>query len=167
MCRLSIIVAMANDQVIGINNTLPWHLPADLQFFKKTTMGKPMIMGRKTFDSIGKALPGRTTIVVTGQQDWQAEGVVVAPSTEQAIAIAKQVAQESGVDEIMVVGGATIYQALIAQVDRLYLTQVALQVEGDAFFPEFDRSGWQEVKVEFHEATATQPAYTFLTLDRV
>ena len=160
------IVAMAHNRVIGINNTLPWHLPADLKFFKATTLGKPMIMGRKTFESIGKPLPGRTTIVVTRSADWSVEGVLVEATIEGAISTAKNIAKRDQVDEVMVVGGATIYQALIDQVDTLYVTHVDLELKGDAFFPEINHHQWQETHSQEHPAIDNKPAYRFSTLTK-
>jgi len=143
--KLSIVVAMAENRVIGVDNTLPWHLPEDLKRFKALTMGHPMIMGRLTYDSIGRPLPGRTTIVVTRNAHWPApEGVLVANNIECALVIAEQEAERLGVDTTMVVGGANIYQQLLPRCTALHVTEVHTSVEGDAVFPEIDLAVWQE-----------------------
>ena len=146
----------ANDDiVIGTNNTLPWHLPGDLRHFKSLTLGKPIIMGRRTFDSIGKPLPGRTNIVVTRNPDFHPKGVKVSASLEDALAIAR----EANSNEIFIIGGAQIYDQSIQMgvVKRMYLTEVDKDVEGDAFFPKFARRKWKETKRKsatplFHKA---------------
>jgi len=138
--RVSLIVAMAKNRTIGINNTLPWHLPADLKRFKELTMGHHMIMGRKTFESIGKPLPGRTTVVVTRNADYSVPGVIVANSLEAALAAC-------GTDEeIFVIGGAELYRQAIDFADRIYLTEIDADISGDAHFTEFDRKLWQETE---------------------
>ena len=159
--RLSIIAAMANDRVIGRQNRLPWHLPADLQHFKRVTMGKPMIMGRKTWESLPGLLPGRRHIVVTRDPGYQAKGAELAHSLEQAIAMA------GAVDEIMVVGGAELYRQALDRADRVYLTEIDLEVEGDAWFPEFDQSTWRETERQAHSADDQNHwPYAFVILDR-
>lgn len=165
--KKALIVAMAQNRVIGRNNKLPWYLPNDLKYFKQVTMGKPIIMGRLTYESIGKPLPGRVNIVVTRNPDWRAEGVRVANSLEEAYSLAMSIAEIDGRDEVMVIGGDQIYQAALPLADRIYLTEVHADVEGDAFFPEFDRSAWQEVAREEFAATEPNPyAYAFVVLDR-
>ncbi|MBO6505700.1 MAG: type 3 dihydrofolate reductase [Kordiimonadaceae bacterium] len=159
--KVSLIVAMADNNAIGVDNQLPWHLPADLKYFKAVTMGKPIIMGRKTFESIGRPLPGRQNIVITRNQDWTSDGVTIVRSTEQAVAAA------STSDEVMVIGGAEIYRAMLPLVNKLYVTEVALSVEGDAFFPNIDPVEWQEVSRKPHAAEADKPAYAFVTFERV
>ena len=141
--KVSLVVAMARNGVIGRDNQLPWHLPGDLKYFKSVTMGKPIVMGRKTYDSIGRPLPGRTNIVIT-RSDWGVEGVEVVNSVNAAIALAKDVAKRDGVDEVMVMGGGEIYRQTLPLADRLYITEVDAEVEGDAYFPEFDVSQWRE-----------------------
>lgn len=158
---ISMIVAMGENRLIGRDNDLPWHIPADLKFFKATTMGKPMIMGRKTFDSIGRPLPGRRTIVVTRNPDWACEGVEVASSLDDALKLAE------GADEVMIVGGAQIYAQALAKADRLYVTEVALSLEGDAYFPEINDAEWGVVSRENHEAEGKNPAYSFVVYDRI
>ena len=150
---LSLIVAMADNRTIGRNNELPWHLPDDLKYFKSVTMGKPIVMGRKTFDSIGRPLPGRLNIVITRNAEWQHSGVKTAASLQQAVAIAAEanpqdqeaLIQAALIQEVMVIGGEEIYRTAIELADRLYITRVQAEVEGDAFFPQYNESEWQEV----------------------
>ncbi len=156
---LSIIVAMAANNVIGVDNQLPWHLSADLKYFKTVTMGKPIIMGRKTFQSIGRALPGRRNIVITRDTAWSADGVEVVHAPESALTAV------SDVPEAMVIGGAEIYRALLPLVDRLYVTEVALEVAGDAFFPDIGAE-WREVSRASHAADGDQPGYAFVVYER-
>ena len=135
--QISMIVAMARGRVIGYQNAMPWHLPADLRHFKTTTWGKPMVMGRKTFDSLGKPLPGRRHIVLTRQPDWSVPGVTVVdslPAAWQACA---------GEEEVMVVGGAEIYSAALSQASRLYITEIDADFPGDTWFPERSDQDWQ------------------------
>lgn len=135
--KLALIVAAAKNGVIGRNNKLPWHLPQDLKYFKAVTLGKPVIMGRKTYESIGKPLPGRTNIVVTRSKEWSAAAnVIVTNSFERAMAEAQALVSSDQLtsDEVMVIGGAEIYRAALPFVDRIYLTRVAVEPEGDAFF---------------------------------
>lgn len=161
------IVAMAENRVIGRNNQLPWYLPNDLKYFKRVTMGKPILMGRKTFESIGKPLPGRTNIVMTHDPSWQAEGVTAVPSLDEAIKLAEAVAVIDGQDELMIIGGDQIYQCALQSVDRIYLTEVHAEVDGDAYFPAFDRDQWSIVACEDFEAEGANPyAYSFVVLDR-
>jgi dihydrofolate reductase len=142
---LSIIAAMDRNQLIGNNNQLPWHLPADFTHFRAKTMGKPVVMGRKTFESIGKPLPGRTNIVLSRNPNLQLEGVECVSSLQDAITAA------ADAEEIMIIGGSTIYEMLLPQVDRMYLTYVEGEFEGDAWFPEFDQSQWQETETVLHQ----------------
>lgn len=167
--RIALIVALAENRVIGRNNKLPWYLPNDLQYFKKVTMGKPIIMGRKTFDSIGKPLPGRTNIVVSRQTDCElAPGVRLANSLEQAIDIAEADALVNGVDEIMVIGGAELYTLALPRASRLYMTRVHAAVAGDAYFPDWQAESWQEIAREDFAAEGPNPYdYSFIVLDRV
>lgn len=143
--KLAIIVAAAKNGVIGRNNQLPWHLPQDLKYFKAVTLGKPVIMGRKTYESIGKPLPGRTNIVITRSQEWQAvDGVVVTNSFEQALLEAEKAFGDaaSPSDEAMVIGGAEIYRAALQFADRVYLTRVHIEPDGDAFFEGLCEKDW-------------------------
>lgn len=171
--KCSLIVAMAKNQTIGIDNTLPWHLPNDLKYFKQVTMSKPIIMGRKTYESIGRPLPGRTNIAITRQSDYQADGMVVVNTLEQALAKAEDISFVDGHEEVMVIGGAEIYQQALPQADRLYITHVHADVAGDAFFPEVDWADWQEVQREDHQADPQGAEkrnpfdYSFVVYDRL
>jgi len=148
---LSLIVAMAQNRTIGVNNTLPWRCPEDLKHFKALTMGHHLIMGRKTFDSIGKPLPGRTTVVVTRDRNLKLAGCLVAHSLPDAIA-------SCGDDpEIFIVGGADIYAQSLHLANTLYITEIQQEVAGDAHFPPFDRGTWQETSREMRSQTAPQP----------
>ncbi len=148
--RLAMIAAMSRNRVIGRDNALPWHISADLKHFKRTTLGKPVVMGRKTFESIGRPLPGRTNIVVTRQKDYCPDGVRVATSTASALALADEVAAADGADEVMVIGGEQLYRSLLPHAERLYLTEVDAEVEGDAFFPDLD-ARWEVASEESGE----------------
>jgi dihydrofolate reductase len=164
---LAIIVAVAENGVIGRNNALPWHLPEDLQYFKRVTMGKPIVMGRKTFESIGRPLPGRTNIVITRQRDFSAEGVKVVSNLDAALELAEAVALIDGADELMVIGGAEIYGVAMPRATRLYLTRVHAAVDGDAYLPEIDWSAWHEVSRQSWPATAANPyPYSFVVFER-
>lgn len=170
MSELALVVAVAENGVIGRDNQLPWRLSRDLQYFKRVTMGAPMIMGRKTFESIGKPLPGRLSIVVTRQRDWAFDGVKVAHSLESAIGIAEQViaAGEYEKDQVFVVGGAQLYEHAIQMSAKLYLTEVHAEVEGDTFFPRFDRNEWREVSREKPEKVdGDSHPYSFVILERI
>ncbi|EPX65034.1 Dihydrofolate reductase [Cystobacter fuscus DSM 2262] len=156
---LSAIVAMASNRCIGRDNTLPWRLPADLQRFKRLTLGHTLLMGRKTYESIGRPLPGRTMLVVTRQQGWAPEGIEVAHSLEEALARARG-------DEVFLAGGAQLYEQAMDRVRRLYLTRIDREYEGDTFFPEVDLSTWRLTAEEFHPATDTTPPFAFLTYER-
>ncbi|WP_085697881.1 dihydrofolate reductase [Pseudomonas sp. B26(2017)] len=158
---LSLIAALGENRVIGVDNSMPWHLPGDFKYFKATTLGKPIIMGRKTWDSLGRPLPGRLNIVVSRQQDLVLEGAEVYPSLEAAVVRAEAWAKEQGVDELMLIGGAQLYAQGLAQADRLYLTRVALSPEGDAWFPEFDLNQWKRVSNVPNPAEGDKPAYNF------
>jgi dihydrofolate reductase len=152
---------MDRNRLIGNRNRLPWHLPADLAHFKRVTMGKPVIMGRKTFESIGRPLPGRTNIVLTGSADFRAEGVQVANGLDQALGLA------AGADEVMVIGGSMIYELVLPRADRLYLTHVECDCEGDAWFPDFDPGQWRITASEAHAADEKNPCeYRFVTYER-
>lgn len=159
--RVSIIVAMAQNRTIGINNTLPWRCPEDLKHFKALTMGHHMIMGRKTFDSIGKPLPGRTTVVVTRNPELKIDGCIVTHTMHGAIAAC------SGDAEIFIVGGAELYAQAMPLADTLYVTEIQQDVAGDAYFPAFNPAQWQEVSREARSQESPQPLqYHFVTLKR-
>jgi len=142
--RISIIAALAKNRVIGIENRLPWRLPEDLAHFKALTLGHPILMGRKTFESLGRPLTGRTNIVITRNPGYRPEGCQVADSIPAAVALCKDA------DEIFFIGGAELYAQAIPQADRLYLTEVDIEAEGDAWFPDYDRSAFTEVSRESH-----------------
>jgi len=161
--RISLVVAMAANRVIGRDNGLPWHLPADLQHFKRITMGKPILMGRRTWESIGRPLPGRTSIVITRDAGYAAPGCIVVHSVEAAL----QAAAECG-DEAMVIGGAEFYAQVLPRADTLYLTRIHADFDGDTVFPELDESEWREVERSDCEPDAKNPyRYSFIRLDRV
>ncbi len=153
---ISLIVAVAENGVIGRDNGMPWHLPDDLKRFKSLTMGKPMLMGRKTFEAIGKPLPGRTSLVLTRSLDWSAPGAVVVHSLDEAVARAHgvPVAQPGGVPELVCVGGAEVYRLALPRAHRIYLTQVLASVDGDTVFPRLDEHAWRETHRELHPADA-------------
>ncbi|HQZ13431.1 MAG TPA: dihydrofolate reductase [Devosia sp.] len=151
---VAMIAAVGENGVIGAGNTIPWRLPTDFAHFKRTTLGKPLIMGRKTFDSIGKPLPGRTNIVVTRQIGYRPEGVLVAGSLGEALELAQQIASRDGASEVMIGGGGEIYREGMALADRLYITHVAAAPEGDATFPNINPAVWvmrEELAIEHGE----------------
>ncbi|MBW5291237.1 MAG: Dihydrofolate reductase [Candidatus Ruthia sp. Asou_11_S2] len=159
--KLSIIVAMDDNQLIGKNNALPWHLPADLAYFKKTTTGKAVLMGRKTYDSIGRPLPNRRNIIVNRNTKFKADGCEVVGSINAALSLA------NGDNELMIMGGASFYEQMVNKVDRLYITEVKGKFEGDAYFPEFDRTQFSELSRDSHQADEKNlHAYDFVILDR-
>ncbi|AWO00284.1 dihydrofolate reductase [Chitinophaga alhagiae] len=160
---ISIIVAASDNNVIGIENRLPWNLPADLQFFKNTTWGFPIIMGRKTFESMGRPLKGRQNIVITRQAGYSHAGITVVPSIEAAI----RAAEEQDVNEIFITGGTEIFLQAFPLVDRIYLTRVHTTLQGDAFFPEISPEEWVRVHSEPHAADEKHAyAYTFERWER-
>ncbi|SBS35185.1 Dihydrofolate reductase type 3 [Marinomonas spartinae] len=154
---LSLIVAMSTNRTIGINNALPWHLPNDLKYFKQATMGKPIVMGRKTFESIGKPLPGRRNIVITRDEGFQADGIDVVHTLDDAIALGEDICLVNGQEEVMVIGGSQIYQLALERAERLYVTHVDAQVEGDAFFPEVDWPSFTLLAEESFAAEGPNP----------
>lgn len=160
--RKSLIVAMSNNRVIGANNTLPWHLPADLKHFRSLTMGHPIIMGRKTHESIGKPLPGRRNIIVSANRDFSAPGCTVVSSLHAAIDVCVNT------EEIFFIGGNTLYQQALPITERIYLTRVNCNVAGDTFFPPLDLQSWREVASEARPADEKN-VYDcqFITLDRI
>ena len=159
--RISLIVAMAENRVIGRDNQLPWRIPADLKHFKALTMGKPIIMGRKTYESIGRPLPGRDNIVITGDPSYRAEGCQVVHTLEEALRSA------GGAEEAMIIGGATLYRQTLKDADRLYLTLVKAQPEGDTWFPKIEPQEWREIRREVHRADeSNEYDYDFVVLDR-
>lgn len=159
--KLTIVVAYAKNRVIGIENRLPWNIPADLKHFREVTTGKPVLMGRKTYESIGRPLPNRKNIVVTSNIAWDADGVRIAANIEDAIYIA---AEEH--DECMIMGGATIYEQTLPFAHALELTIVDAFPEGDAYFPAFSMDDFNEVSREDHKAEGDTPGYSFIRLER-
>lgn len=158
---IAIIVATDKNRLIGKDNDLPWKLSADLQYFRKVTMGKPIIMGRATHESIGRPLPGRRNIVVTSNKDFQAEGCTVVNSIEQAISACKDE------QEAMVMGGASLYEQFLDKAQRIYLTQVDAELEGDTWFPEWDKAQWKQISSESHMADdKNQFDYSFDVYER-
>jgi dihydrofolate reductase len=159
--QLSIIVAMDRNRVIGKNDTLPWHISSDLQHFKKITMGKPIVMGRKTHESIGRPLPGRENIILTRDKNYNAEGCTVLQSLNAIFEHCKDK------EEVMITGGSEVYKMTLAQASRLYLTEVHTEIEGDTFFPEFDRDEWNEISREDNKADEKNEFdYSFVVLER-
>ncbi|MFT6919261.1 MAG: dihydrofolate reductase [Cognaticolwellia sp.] len=151
MTILSMIVAHANNRIIGKNNDMPWHLPADLAYFKKTTLGKPIIMGRKTYQSIGRPLPGRKNIVISRDNNFQAQGVEVVNSVDAALALVVDSA------EVMVIGGGAIYQHCLAAAQRLYITHINADIDGDTHFPEYDLTVWKKVVSDIRPSDEKNP----------
>lgn len=167
MVWVSVIVAAAENGVIGRGNALPWHLPEDLRYFRRVTMGKPLVMGRRTFESIGRPLPGRTNIVISRNPQFRAEGTRVVASLDDALQLARDIALADGVDELLVIGGAEIYAQAIPRADRLYLTLVHSAVEGDALLPPIDWREWRETGRERHRGSGDNPHdYSFLVYER-
>lgn len=158
--RISLVVAMSRNRVIGLNNRLPWRLPEDLKYFRALTWGKPIVMGRRTHDSIGRPLPGRRNIVVTRNAGYQAEGCTVVHDLEAAW-------KAADAEEVMVIGGAELYAQTLHSADRLYLTLVDADFEGDAYFPDYDDDQWEERERHCHEPDSNNPyRYCYLTLAR-
>lgn len=160
---LSAIVAMAKNRVIGKDNQLPWRIPEDLRFFKEKTMGHPMIMGRKTFESFGKPLPGRSHIVLTRQKDWSADSVLRVSSAEAALKAAEAC---PGSDEIFVIGGAEIYKLFLSRLDRIYLTAVEQDFEGDTLFPEIPNAFLKTSSRQTSQETPVPLRFDFQVWDR-
>ena len=163
--RLSIIVAMDKNRLIGVNGRLPWRLPDDMKWFREQTMGKPVVMGRKTFESIPdrfRPLPGRHNIVLTRRGDYEVEGVTAVHTLEAVLAAA------GAVDEIVVIGGAELYRQLLPQADRLYLTLIDAELTGDAYFPEIDPAAWREIFRQEHPADNRHDyPFTWLIWERI
>ena len=162
---VSFVVARADNGVIGRDNALPWRLPADMAHFKRLTVGKPVVMGRRTFESIGKPLPGRQNIVLTRDPDWRAEGVTAVPNLAEAIAPGGMDPRARS-DELMIIGGATIYAEALPITRRIHLTEVHAAPEGDTLLPAFDPAVWAETARVDHPAEGEAPAYSFVTLER-
>jgi dihydrofolate reductase len=152
---------MSTNRVIGVDNRLPWHFSSDLKRFKQITMGKPLLMGRKTHDSIGRPLPGRLNIVLTSDHAYQAPGCTVVHSLEEALKAA------GDADELMVIGGASLYERLLPEADRLYLTQIEREFSGDTFFPQIDWQAWREIeRIDVADDPTVFFRYSYRTLER-
>ncbi|MEO1889666.1 MAG: dihydrofolate reductase [Cycloclasticus sp.] len=158
---ISMIVAMGDNNAIGKDNELLWHLPEDFKHFKKTTMGKPILMGRKTYESIGKPLPGRENIVITRDKAFTVDGVTIVNSIDAALSVSQQY------DEVMIIGGASFYQQMLPMVNRLYLTLVHHTFDADAFFPDINEDEWVEMeRREYAADERHRYSFSFVTLDR-
>jgi dihydrofolate reductase len=157
--QIVLVVARARNGVIGRNGTLPWHIPADLRHFKQVTLGTPMIMGRKTFESLPGLLPGRRHIVLTREQDWSAPGAEVAHRVEAAVALA-------GAERVSVIGGAEIFRMFMSLAGAVELTEIHADVEGDTFMPPLDSDEWREIAREEHSAEDGRPPFSFVRLER-
>lgn len=165
--RICLIWAMAENRVIGRDNQLPWRLPGEMQYFRSATLGKPVVMGRRTFESLPKPLPGRTNIVVSRTLKVSHPRVRVARTLEAGLALGREQAAADGVDEVMVMGGAEIYEAALPMADRLYLTLVHAAPEGDVLFPEFECSDWVERRCLTVPADTDNPhAFSLILLER-
>ncbi len=162
-----VVVAMARNRVIGRDGDMPWHLPGDLKRLKALTWGKPLIMGRRTWDSIGRPLPGRTSIVVTRDPAFSAEGAAVVRDFDAAFAAARDDARERGCDEIIAFGGASVYAWALPIAGRLEITEIDVEPDGDTWFPEIESSDWREVNRQAVPATDDAPAHRFLTFERL
>lgn len=164
---VAMVAALSRNRVIGVGNQLPWYLPEDLKFFKRITLGKPLVMGRKTFESIGRPLPGRLNIVVTRDTTFQHDGVRVCHDLAGALELADQQATIDGAEEIAVIGGGEIFTQAMPSASRLYLTEVDVDIAGDAYFPELAAEQWQEVqRVVGEESGGQRPAYAFAAYRR-
>ena len=158
---ISFVAAMGKNKVIGKDNSLPWSLPADMKHFRNLTTGKPIIMGRKTFESIGKPLPNRINIIITRDQNYKAEGCTIAHSTDEALTAA------GNAEEVMVIGGAQIYKEFLPKANKMYLTIIDTDFEGDTYFPDYNVEEWKETAYEEYERDAENPYdYSFITLEK-
>ncbi len=164
--KISVMAAMAQNRVIGKNNQLPWSLPADLKRFKTMTMGHPCIMGRKTFESMGRPLPKRDNLIISRQKNYTAAGAFVFHSVEEALAWCRARESQPGFEEVFLIGGAEIWNLGWSQVDRIYLTVIHRDVEGDTFFPEFRWDDFNETFREEHRDVSDELPFTYLTLER-
>ncbi|WP_370659235.1 dihydrofolate reductase [Modicisalibacter muralis] len=164
---VAMVAALSRNRVIGVGNQLPWYLPEDLKFFKRITLGKPLVMGRKTFESIGRPLPGRLNIVITRDTAFAHDGVRVCHDLAGALALADWQATIDGAEEIAVIGGGEIFTQAMPSASRLYLTEVDVDIEGDAYFPEIAGEQWQEVqRVVGEESGGERPSYAFVAYRR-
>lgn len=165
--KIAHVVAASENHVIGRDGGMPWHLSGDLKYFKRVTMGRPIIMGRKTFQSIGRPLPGRLNIIITRDASYAAEGVTVCHTMDDALSLARERAAEDGIDEVMIVGGGQIYADSIDLADRVYLTEVHASVDGDTVYPELSPDTWREVSREkVIPDVGDEPSFSFVILER-
>ena len=165
---VALVVAMGDNRAIGKGGGLPWRQSSDMRYFRKVTMGKPIVMGRRTFDSLPRVLDGRLNIVLTRDKDFAAPGAVVTHGVEEALALARREAQRTGADEIMVIGGADLFQATLARAGRIYLTEVKASPNADTWFPELGRGEWRELSREDHApGPKDDHAFSFVVLERV
>ena len=161
--KISLIVAMASNRVIGLNNQMPWHLSADLKKFKKITMGSPVLMGRKTYQSIGRPLPGRTNIIISRNPDYRQDGCVVVNTIESALKTGGENA-----DELFIIGGSDLYNAMLPIADSIYLTLINKAFDGDTFFPDFNMHDWVEAeRDDINDDPDAAFSYSFLKLNRI
>lgn len=160
---ISLFVAHANDRVIGYQNDMPWHVPGDLAYFKRRTMGKPIIMGRKTYESIGRPLPGRLNIVITRNPSYEGEGVRVVSSLEDALQVAKE---ETDAAEYMIIGGEQIFKQAMPLADRMYITKIDETYPGDTFFPAYDLNEWETIEASETALNDEGVPYTFYVYER-
>lgn len=160
--KISIICALGNQRQIGLGNSIPWRIPEDFKHFKRTTMGHHMIMGRKTFESIGKPLPGRTTIVLSKQEDYNPEGVTVCSTNKEAIEVAKK----AGEDELFICGGASVYNGFLHLADELILSEINYDGEADTLFPDFKLSKWEVTDIKPHPSTEKTPYWDLVRMRR-
>ena len=160
--KISLIVAMASNRAIGLNNQMPWHLSADLKKFKQITMGSPILMGRKTYESIGRPLPGRINIIISRNSSYQQDNCLVFDNVEKALASCQKY------DEIFIIGGATFYEVMLAKADTLYLTQIHKTFDADTFFPEINPQEWKEVtREDITDDQSVDFSYSFIKLERL
>jgi dihydrofolate reductase len=165
---IALVVAMGDNRAIGRGGGLPWRLSSDMRYFRRVTMGKPILMGRRTYDSLPRVLDGRLNIVLTRDTAFAAPGAVVAHDLEQALVVARGEAKRTGAGEIMVIGGAEVFRAILPQADRIYLTEVKATPDADTWFPELDRREWREVSRENHApGPKDDHAFSFVVLERV
>ncbi len=165
--RVSLIVAVADNGVIGDTGAMPWKISSDLKYFKQKTLHKPVLMGRKTFEAIGRPLPSRDNVVVTRNEDFRHEGVDAVTSVAKGLELAERLAEKRGADEIMVIGGGEIYAQMLSFADRIYKTEVHADVVGDTVFPQLDPARWREVSREPHQAgKGDSSAFAFVILER-
>lgn len=165
---IALVVAMAENRAIGRGGDLPWHLHSDMRYFRKITMGKPIVMGRLTFKSLGRALDGRVNVVLTRDRDFTAPGAVMAYSLQEGLDIARRAAERAGVDEIMIIGGEDVFREVLPQARRIYLTEIHASPHADTWFPDLDMSEWREVSREAYAAGPKDDhAFSFVVLDRI